>query len=49
MKWDQTTPVAILTGGLGGPCPPQIFGWPLCAPLSFFLISRLSWFGWHIQ
>ena len=30
-------PVVILRGGLGGPCPPQIFAWPPFGPPSFFL------------
>jgi len=38
-------PVAILRGGLGGPWPLQIFAWP---PV-FFLISRISSFGWHMH
>jgi len=29
-------PVTILTVGLGGPCPLQIFGWPPLAPPQFF-------------
>jgi len=37
--------VAILRGGLGGPFPPRF----LLGPPGFFLISRLSSFGWHMQ
>ena len=35
-------------GGLGGPQPPEFCLDPVCPP-SFFLISRLSSFGWHMQ
>ena len=42
--------MAILRGGLGGPCPPQIFVWPpRLPPPVFCLISRSSSLDWPIQ
>ena len=42
--------VAILRGGAGWTMAPQIFAWPpIWTPTVFFLISRLSSFGWHMQ
>ena len=38
-------PVAILRGGLGGPCPPRFLLGPLLGPPSFFLIFHTSSFG----
>ena len=37
--------VEILRGGLGGPCPSQIFALPPVCPPDFSLISRSSSFG----
>ena len=45
----QVTSMAILRGGLNGPCPPSFLLGPPFGPSFFFLISRLSSFGWHIQ